>query len=85
MAWLALNPRWYSTTLLPALYWKVTEEIVGVEPGEGLVIFGTVVMGVGVLGFSSKEALSFPDVSKAVTHNSHFDAFWEVRRQFRLS
>jgi hypothetical protein len=37
----------------------VTEEIVGVEPGEGLVIFGTAVMGVGVLGFSSEEALFF--------------------------
>jgi hypothetical protein len=59
----------------------VTEEIVGVEPGEGLVIFGTAVMGVRVLGFSSEEALFFPDVSKAVTHNFHFDAFWEVRRK----
>ena len=55
------------------------------EPGVGLVIFGTAVVEVGVLGFSSKGALSFPDVSKAVTHNSHFDAFWEVRKQFRLS
>ena len=55
------------------------------EPGEGLVIFGTAVMGVRVLGFSSEEALFFPDVSKAVTHNFHFDAFWEVRKQFRLS
>jgi hypothetical protein len=63
----------------------VAEKIVSVEPGVGLVIFGTAVVEVGVLGFSSKETLSFPDVSKAVTHNSHFDAFWEVRKQFRLS